>query len=136
MPEYYPVCLHDDCPLAKTCLHHLAYEAMLKETEVLRLLNPLHCSKNGSCKHFRSNEPLRYAKGFASFRSKMLPGQWSEFMKILRTEWGRTRFYERRRGDILMPPSEQEFVLQALKRSGVSEVFEFDDYENVLTWFD
>lgn len=136
MPDFYPVCLHADCPQAQHCLHQLAYAPQLKKNETLTMLNPNHCTKDAHCKHYRSNEPLRYARGFASFQPKMLPGQWSVFVSILRQEWGRTRFYERRRGDIAMPPAEQEFVLNALKQSGVTAVYDFDSYEDLLTWYD
>lgn len=136
MPDFYPVCLHADCPQATTCLHHLAYAPQLEKNEKLMMLNPNHCSKDAHCKHYRSNTPLRYARGFASFQPKMLPCQWSAFVNILRQEWGRTRFYERRRGDIAMPPSEQEFVLDALKQAGVTAKYDFDNYEELLTWYD
>lgn len=136
LPQGYAVCLHNDCPLAQTCLHQLAYNPLLETQEELRMINPSRCSKEQTCKFYRSNKPLRYARGFASFQPKMLPRQWSSFVSILREEWGRTRFYERRRGDIAMPPAEQEFVLDALKQSGVIEIFEFDKYEDLLTWYD
>lgn len=136
IPTGYPVCLHADCPKANTCLHQLAYAPTQQEQEVLRVLNPGRCTKDEDCKYYRSNAPIRYARGFASFKPKMLPGQWSAFVNILRNEWGRTRFYERRRGDIPMPPSEQDFVLEALKKSGVTDTFDFDQYEDMSLWND
>ena len=136
MPTHYPVCLHEDCPQAGCCLHQLAYATQLKDHETLQVLNPLRCMKDGNCPHFRSNEPMLYARGFASFQKKMFPDQWATFVSILRTEWGRTRFYERRRGEIAMPPSEQKFVLEALQKAGVAESFDFDEYEELLTWYD
>ncbi|WP_394364899.1 DUF6078 family protein [Prevotella pectinovora] len=54
----------------------------------------------------------------------------------MREKWGRTRFYDRQRGDIALPPDEQEFVMEALRRVGVTESFDFDRYEEILTWYD
>ena len=136
MPDNYPVCLHEDCPQAGCCLHQLAYATQQETHETMVILNPLRCTKDGSCPHFRNNVPQRYARGFASFQGKMLPAQWATFISILRSEWGRTRFYERRRGEIAMPPSEQQFVQEALKKAGVTESFDFDNYEDLQTWYD
>lgn len=136
MPEQYPVCIHNECIQAETCLHHIAYQRLCEKAEQMTLLNPTRCTKDADCPHYRSNAPVRYAFGFSTFKSRMLPGQWSAFVGILRDIWGRTRFYERQRGDIALPPDEQQFVLDALKQAGIMEPFEFDRYEEVMTWYD
>ena len=136
MPEFFPVCIHDNCKLADTCLHYIAYQRLCKEAEQMTLLNPQRCTKDKVCPYYRSNAPVRYAFGFSTFKSKMLPGQWSAFVGKLREKWGRIRFYDRQRGDIALPPDEQEFVMEALRRAGVTESFDFDRYEEILTWYD
>ena len=67
----YTVCEHSDCPMAATCLHQLAYKELLKTETYLRLLNPTQCVKDGTCKFFRDNTPVTYARGFTNFQKKM-----------------------------------------------------------------
>ena len=40
----------------------------------------------------------------------------------------------RRRGETLLPPKEQEIVRRALKKSGVTETMEFDQYVEGINW--
>lgn len=136
MPDFYPACIHDDCIQAGTCLHNIAYHRLCEKVDSMTLLNPQRCVKNADCQHYRSNTPVRYAFGFSSFKGRMLPGQWTAFVELLRKDWGRTRFYERQRGDIALPPNEQTMILDALDRVGATGTFEFDRYEDIMTWYE
>ena len=73
IPSHYTVCEHSDCPMAATCLHQLAYTELLKTEPVLHLLNPNQCTKNETCKFYRDNTPVTYARGFTNFQKKMYP---------------------------------------------------------------
>lgn len=136
MPEGYSVCQHDDCEMASVCLHQMAYPKMMESDTILYLLNPKQCSKNSECKFYRNCEPVTYAKGFKNFQEKMYPGQYREFMEILKAEFGRNAYYERRSGLSALPPKEQEIVLNALKQVGVTEEMAFDSYEKRINWYD
>lgn len=135
MPQSYLVCMHADCLLAETCLHRIAFDIQKKEKHnVLYLLNPDQCTRNRVCPHYRDCKPVRFARGFTNFQRKMLPGQYYDFMYSLRSEFGRTGYFERRRGDVLLSPAVQTMVLEALKASGVEETWEFDAYEERVNW--
>lgn len=136
IPANYPVCVHDDCPQAATCLHHLAYVDLQKAQERLLLINPTMCKKDGNCTYYRGNQPVTYARGFTSFQKKMYPEQYQTFMNICLKRFSHNSYYERRRGDYALPPSEQKFILAALKKAGVKEEFKFDKYEQLVNWYD
>ena len=121
LPTNYPVCEHNDCPMATNCLHQIAHAIMLKNEEYLRLINPTRCTKDTSCAYYRSNSPMLYARGFTNFQRRMFPDQYRRFMEICVGEWGRNPYFERRRGARLIPISEQEFILKVLKIVGVTE---------------
>lgn len=135
-PAGYPVCVHSECPKAAECLHRIAFEELRTEMTYMRLLNPDHCTADDSCTNFRSNKPLRYARGFKQMQRHMYPDQYVRFMTILIMEFGRNPYYDRRRGVIPMPPEEQKLVLQVLKRVGVTEELEFDSYVDAINWYD
>ncbi len=136
VPGDYPTCLHSDCPMASSCLRQTAYHRLLETERTLTLLNPCQCTKDETCPHYRSNVPVTFACGFTTFRDKMLPGQYAQFLNILSTKFGRRPYFKRRNGTYTLPPSEQEVILQALKKVGITEEFKFDRYEQLPNWND
>ena len=136
LPEGYPVCEHTDCPNAENCLHQIAYHAMLEKTKYLKLINPTHCTKDEACTFYRDNRPTTYARGFTNMQKHMFPQQYQQFMDILMGKFRRNPYFERRRGKTPLPPQEQKFILDTLKKVGVSEKLEFDSYEENINWYD
>ena len=136
IPSGYPVCLHGDCPMAETCLHQIVYPTLLEKSDILYVVNPNRCSKDDKCKFYRSNKPITYARGFAHFQKRMFPSQYDRFSMILTNKFGRTSYYERRRGDTALTPKEQRIVLDALKQAGVTEEMKFESYEENINWYD
>ena len=135
-PAGYAVCQHADCPMADTCLHQIVYPAALEKDDVMSVVNPSKCSKDGKCRYYRSNKPVTYARGFAHFKDRMYPEQYARFSMILIGKFGRNAYYERRRGDVTLSPTEQRIVLEALKRAGVTEEMRFDSYVDNINWYD
>ena len=135
-PADYPVCVHAHCPKAGECLHRIAFEKLRAEKTYMWLLNPDHCTADDSCRNFRCNKPLRYARGFTNFQRRMYPDQYKRFMSTLIMRFGRNAYFHRRRGIIAMPPKEQALVLQVLKNVGVTEEMQFDSYVDAINWYD
>lgn len=136
IPKNYPVCQHSDCPMAATCLRQVSYTELLENEEYLHLINPNKCSKDVTCKYFRDNQPIMYARGFTNFQKRMFPDQYLKFMNMLIATFGRNPYFERRRGETALSPKEQAIVLKALKQAGVTEEMKFDKYEENLNWKD
>lgn len=134
IPTTYPLCLHDDCPKADTCLRQLAFRQHAGQGLYLRLLNPTRCPKQENCLHYADNKPVIFAKGFTNFQKKMFPDQYAKFMNILICHFGRNPYFMRRRGDTLLPPKEQEIIKRALKKSGITQPMEFDQYVEGINW--
>ncbi len=136
IPPNYPACIHKDCPLAETCLHQIVYGELLKVYDYLQIVNPIQCTKKEGCTFYRSHNPIIYAKGFIQMQKRMYPDQYNRFMSLCIKHWGRTSYYERRRGDSLLSPSDQTFVISVLKKVGITEELKFDSYEESLNWYD
>lgn len=134
IPTTYPLCLHADCPKADTCLRQLAFRHHAELGMYLRLINPTKCTKQNSCPHYADSKPVRFAKGFTNFQKRMYPGQYDKFMTILICHFGRNAYFMRRRGETLLPPKEQEIIKKALKRSGITQAMEFDQYVEGINW--
>lgn len=134
VPEEYPVCQLNDCPKAKNCLRQLAYAPLMKRDRYLKMINPAFCTKDEKCTFFRESSPVIYARGFKRMQENMLPKQYDIFMRILKEQFGHNQYYERRRGNIPIPPEEQKIILAALKEAGINKDFEFDTYEENIRW--
>ena len=136
VPPRYEVCLHADCPKADVCLHQIAYQHLLSEQTFLPIIHPKMCKKNARCPFYRNSTPMRYARGFTNFQKHMYPDQYAAFSSMLKSEFGRNPYYERRKGISPLSLAEQDLILNALQRVGVKEKLEFDAYEDEINWYD
>lgn len=134
LPKDYPVCEHSSCPLAATCLHQTAYSTLLEHADYLRLINPTRCCKNEACTYYRDKKLVIFARGFTNFQKRMYPQQYDQFMTTLILHFGRNQYFKRRRGDILLPPEEQEVIRLMLEKVGADSKMDFDKYEEHINW--
>lgn len=134
LPKDYPVCEHSSCPLAATCLHQIAYSTLMEHEEYLQLINPSRCSKNEACTYYRDKKPVIFARGFTNFQKRMYPQQYDQFMTTLILHFGRNQYFKRRRGDILLPPEEQEVIRLMLEKVGADSKMDFYKYEEHINW--
>ena len=135
LPTNYPVCEYSNCPMAATCLHHIAYTMMMEQNEeFLRLINPARCSKDEACTYYRDKKPVIFARGFTNFQKHMYPQQYDQFISNLILHFGRNQYFKRRRGAILISPEEQEVIRQMLEKVGADSKMKFDNYEEHINW--
>lgn len=134
LPINYPVCEHSSCPMAATCLHQVAYSTLMEHEEYLQLINPTRCCKNEACTYYRDKKPVIFARGFTNFQKRMYPQQYDQFMITLILHFGRNQYFKRRRGDILLPPEEQEVIRLMLEKVGADSKMDFDKYEEHINW--
>ena len=101
----------------------------------LTIVNPLLVAASEQCEFFRTDELATYAKGFVRMKAEMLPRQYDEFMVRLIGRFGRTGYYERRRGERLCSPAEIETIRAVLHEISLPNL-EFDSYEKQYNWCD
>ena len=135
VPDGYTVCIKSDCPLANNCLRQLAMQVLTKQNRIVRIVNPLLTQPSEQCEFYRSDEPQVYARGFAAMKEEMLPRQYKVFMSRLQSKFGRTGYFERRRGDRLCSPKDIKAVEAVLKDLGLQHLG-FDAYEQQYNWND
>lgn len=135
VPDGYTVCIKSDCPLANNCLRQLAMQVLTKQNRIVRIVNPLLTQPSEQCEFYRSDEPQLYARGFAAMKEEMLPRQYKVFMSRLQSKFGRTGYFERRRGDRLCSPKDIKAIEAVLKDLGLQHLG-FDAYEQRYNWND
>lgn len=136
IPHQYGLCLNGDCPMAATCLRHLALAALPADRNFARILLPHRCmaDADGKYPHYHSNAKVRYARGFTrvldTFPVKMLEA----FRDSLIRAYPRNKYFNMRRGTILLTPREQEFIIRTAHNKGFQGEFTFDKYEEHYLW--
>ena len=136
VPGGYGLCTRNDCAVCNHCLRHMAYnDVVTEELWVINHVNPLRVKLTAECEFFRTDELATYGKGFVKMKQEMLPRQYDEFSCRLISKFGRTGYYERRRGERLCSPSEMKVVRAVLHDLGLPNL-EFDSYVKKLNWCD
>ena len=136
IPGGFAMCTRDDCAVCDHCLRHMAFKDVVTEKLwSISHVNPLRVVPTAECEYYRSDEPATYARGFVKMKQQMLPRQYDEFSVRLIGKFGRTGYYERRRGERLCSPKEIEFVRKVLQEMKLPNL-EFDGYEEHLNWYD
>jgi hypothetical protein len=133
VPKGYVVCTREDCAVCENCLRHIALKVMTKKEWMIRHVNPKRTQPSTLCEYFRSDRPQVFARGFANMKEEMLPRQYGVFMSRLTDRFGRTGYFERRRGEKLCSPEDIEFIRSVLEDIGMSHL-DFDAFEEHYNW--
>lgn len=133
VPGSFVLCTVNNCPVGSHCLRHLALETLTKQPYHISVVNPLRTKPSEACEYYRSDEPQVFARGFAKMQEEMLPRQYSAFMRQLKAAFGRTGYFERRRGERLCSPAEIAIVKKVLAELELSHL-DFDSYERQYNW--
>lgn len=135
MPSQYLLCLNRQCPKADTCLRQLAERSMPEEVRQWHVISPRYqAAAKGDCPYYRPNQKIRYAVGFLKLMDE-LPHKVNRFVALgLTRHFGQRMYYRMRKGERPLSPEEQKVVLQTLRRHGVTEPQEFDDYFYAYDW--
>lgn len=135
VPGGFAMCTCKDCKVADHCLRHMAFEDVGKDNRILYCVNPLRVVPTQACDYFRNDELVTYARGFKNMQKSMIPSQYETFSCRLMGKFGRTGYYERRRGERLCSPKDIKIVRDLLREIGLPEL-EFDGYEKQVNWYD
>jgi hypothetical protein len=133
VPGSYVLCAQKECPVADHCLRQMAMQVLTNRDSVIRIVNPLLTKPSEQCGFYRSDEPQMFARGFAAMKEEMLPRQYKMFMIKLQAHFGRTGYFERRRGERLCSPNDIKFIEAVLKELGLSHL-SFDAFEQHYNW--
>ncbi|WP_297905350.1 DUF6078 family protein [uncultured Parabacteroides sp.] len=135
IPNQYTLCLDRQCPKASTCLRQLAEQSMPDETAYWQIISPRHlASLKGTCPYYRPNKKVRYATGFVNLLESLPHKQMLTVIPVLMRHFSRRTYYRVRKGERPLSPSEQQVVLNVLKRCGVKEAKDFDAYFEEYDW--
>ena len=136
MPKVFGLCHVTTCPYAETCLRHLAYPIIAARKEpFIETINPEWFSiQKGKCKFYLKNEKIRRARGFVRTARAIPAGHMGVFRARAIGQMGYKRYYQARRGEILLTQDEEKLIVKLAKQFGVQSEEYFDGYEYTYSW--
>lgn len=135
VPSRYSLCLNRQCPNAATCLRQIVEVSAPDDVECWTIISPKRlASLTGDCPYYRSNKKTRYAMGFINILDSLPYKQMQEVSKYLISHFGQSTYYRARKGTRPLLPTEQQFVLETLKRCKADSCQEFDAYYEDYDW--
>lgn len=136
IPHQYGLCLNGDCPMAETCLRHLALAAMPADKSFAKILLPQRCTADadGKYPYYHSSAKVRYARGFRRVLATFPVNVLEAFRDSLIAAYPRNKYFKMRRGTILLTPKEQELIIRVARNKGFQGEFTFDKYEEDYLW--
>lgn len=135
VPYGFGVCASSDCPQASTCLRHIALEHAPVKYPFLPTLTPQKlAAMQGKCEYYCSNTTVRYAKGFTRTAESLTVRVAATFRGRLIGHLGRKNYYLARKGEYLLNPAEQQFIIHQAKDLGLQLDDYFDEYVDGYRW--
>lgn len=136
MPAMFDMCNVKECPQAETCLRQIVYPAVAKKkAPFLSMLNPEWlASQKGTCKYYLKNEKVRRAFGFLTTLKAIPSGKVDTFRISVMSNMGRKRYYQTRKGEVMLTEAEAQLIVKQANRMGVKLEEYFDRYKYVLLW--
>ncbi len=136
MPATFGMCNVKECPQAESCLRQIVYpEVAKKKAPFLKMLNP-ECltTPKDTCKYYLKNEKVRRAFGFITTLKAIPSGKVDSFRSLLIARMGRKRYYQARKGEVMLTEAEVQLIVNQANQHGVKLEEYFDCYKNVLLW--
>ncbi|MBQ4520308.1 MAG: hypothetical protein II999_06830 [Bacteroidaceae bacterium] len=135
IPGGFATCYVSDCPLAETCLRHLAYDMVEGKYPFMTVLSPKwKARQKGPCQYYLKNERVRRARGFIRTLNAISAGKTTTFRIGIMSHMGARRYYQARKGEILLKPTEEQLVIRLANQCGVVLDEYFDSHEELLLW--
>ena len=127
-PYNFGVCASADCTKRFTCLRYIALQNASPQYPFLPTLSPRKLeSMKGECEYSRPNTPVRYARGFTrvagTFRLRLI------------SYFGRKNYYLARKGEYLIDPAAQQYIVSQAEALGLRLDDYFDEYVERYDWW-
>lgn len=135
VPYGFGVCASANCSKASACLRHIALEHAPVKYPFLPTLTPQKLeAMKGNCEYFCADTTVRYAKGFTRTAESLVVRVAGTFRCRLIAYFGRKNYYLARKGEYLINPKDQEYIIRQAKDLGLQLDEYFDEYVEGYDW--
>lgn len=135
IPYNFGVCASADCPKSATCLRHIALQHASLQYAFLPTLTPQKlASMKGKCEYYCPDTTVRYARGFTRTAGLLTVNVAGTFRLRLISYFGRKNYYLARKGEYLINPAAQQYIIRQAKSLGLQLDDYFDEYVDGYDW--
>lgn len=129
IPEWWPVCQNDGCPMEGECLRQLARKELLYDATRWMSVLP-SALKDGECQYFQKAETVRMVRGLHSTFKNLRDKNVRHNLRIDLTGYfgSKGSFYRYKDGERWMNPQLQQMIADYLKSYGCDDEPVFDEY--------
>lgn len=134
-PKSYLLCFLSQCSKRETCAHYVAGEHVRKDDIRGHAVFPTALRREGGCPFFQQLRSYTAAWGFDRLLEDVKHKDVAAIRKAIKEYLGGNGTYSRyKRGERLLSPEQQEWILNLMKRYGYTGQLQFDHYVEALDW--
>lgn len=132
----YIVCYKADCSHCEECLRYLVGQHGQTLSRVVTAVNQMNTDvQAGHCPMYKNAGKLRMARGMTKLLTSDMPGRVEKDIRHqLFMYFGRTNYYEYRKGARLISPEQQQEIANIFKACGWNEPPQFDGFVEDYDW--
>lgn len=131
VPASWPVCFVANCPLAESCLSHLAGLHLPDDLTIGPAIYPTTL-RDGKCGHYKKIRKIQAAWGFDTLFTDVKQRDAAPLRSAIKNYLGGNgTYYRYHNGERLLTPEQQEHILALFRQCGYSENLHFDGYREV-----
>ena len=133
--DHYIVCFVDTCPLREECLRWIVGNHVDAELAALSSVNPRN-PKHGDehCSMYRKSQRVMMKRGLTQMYHEMPHYKETQIRNALIQLWGRRKYFEMRRGDRLITPSQQQDIVDTCRHFGWDGPIVYDAEQEDWLW--
>jgi len=130
-PKSWYNCFNSACPKAGECMHFMTGKNVPDDVTLGNAIYPNAC-KNGECRFFKQIRMMRGAYGFNTMLND-LKRKDEELLRGMITDYlgSNTTYYKFNRGEKLLTPEQQEWILALFRKYGYTGEKEFEGYRYI-----
>lgn len=132
VPPLWQLCFCNGCPRHGECLHFVTGQHVPDDRTWGPAIYPT-AYRNGSCQHFKAIRTIRAAYGFDTLFREVKHKDISTLRDLMKDYLGgHGTYYRYKRGERLLTPEQQQWVLDLFARYGYKVGLGFDHYVDVV----
>ncbi|MBO4315374.1 MAG: hypothetical protein J5867_05360 [Prevotella sp.] len=131
-PPTWPVCFQSECPLRSSCLRYVVGQAAPSTMRFGPAVYP-QARQSDKCSEYRQLRVIHAAWGFSPLfhdvkhrHYKLLRDKMKEYLG------NHTSYYRYHRGERLLTPEQQEWIIDLFASYGYTEDIHFEGYRDVI----
>lgn len=134
-PKTYLHCFIAECNKKETCAHYIASQHLRKDDVMGNAVFPRALQSNDGCKYYKQLKTFTAAWGFDKLFENVKYKDMSAIRKAIKEYLGGNGTYSRyKRGERLLTPVQQNWIINLLKNYGYTENLQFDHYADTVDW--